>query len=104
MRATRLVAVGLAMLIAACGGSAARSSPAQLRAGAVVVAETGCEACHIVGDHGNHVGLSLTRIGARLSPSQIGRALVDPLQPLPSFASLRPQSSRRSKGGTARRR
>jgi Cytochrome C oxidase, cbb3-type, subunit III len=62
---------------------------AQFALGRTVVAQTGCLACHKLGNQGNPgPGPSLTRVGARLSAAGIRRALVDPREPMPSFRHL----------------
>ena len=82
-----------AVLLAGCGGGAQspRASPALEKAGAVVVAQSGCEACHRIGDQGNDgPGPALTTVGARLSRASLVHALDDPREPMPSFAALPP--------------
>jgi hypothetical protein len=65
---------------------------ALIRAGALVVAQSGCEACHQIGDQGNDgPGPVLSTVGARLSVAAITRALDKPRQPMPSFEALPPQ-------------
>ncbi len=54
--------------------------------GRSVVAQSGCEACHLIGDNGNNgPGPVLTRIGERLPAQAIARTLVNPTQPMPSY-------------------
>ena len=44
-----------------------------------VVAQSGCEACHMIGDNGNTgPGPNLTHIGSRLPAQAIARTLVNP--------------------------
>jgi mono/diheme cytochrome c family protein len=76
--------------------SGAHSSASSLvREGAVVLAETGCLACHRLGDQDNDgPGPDLTTVGARLTAAAITRALDHPRQPMPSFAALPPQQHR----------
>ena len=76
--------------------SGAHSSASSLvREGAVVLAETGCLACHRLGDQGNDgPGPDLTTVGARLNAAAITLALDHPRQPMPSFAALPPQQHR----------
>jgi ubiquinol-cytochrome c reductase cytochrome b subunit/menaquinol-cytochrome c reductase cytochrome b/c subunit len=58
-------------------------------AGAVVVGESGCLACHQIGDAGNNgPGPPLTHIGKILSPGQIASTLRNPTAPMPSFQGL----------------
>lgn len=57
--------------------------------GRLVVAQSGCEACHTIGDNGNPgPGPNLTTIGSRLPLAGIARTLVDPTAPMPSFKNL----------------
>jgi quinol---cytochrome c reductase cytochrome c subunit, bacillus type len=65
---------------------------AEYEAGKLVVAQTGCLACHKLGDNGNDgPGPNLTHIGARLPRQGIARTLVNPTAPMPSFKNLPPQ-------------
>jgi len=58
-------------------------------AGERVVGESGCEACHLIGDNGNNgPGPILTNIGSTLRPNAIASTLRNPNAPMPSFASL----------------
>jgi ubiquinol-cytochrome c reductase cytochrome b subunit/menaquinol-cytochrome c reductase cytochrome b/c subunit len=60
--------------------------------GKLVVGESGCLACHKIGDNGNDgPGPPLTNIGARLPAQAIERTLQNPTAPMPSFANLPPQ-------------
>jgi mono/diheme cytochrome c family protein len=66
------------------------------KAGEIVVANSGCLACHRIGDTGNNgPGSNLTRVGARLVPAAIDRALVDSRAPMPSFSHV-PEPERRA--------
>jgi ubiquinol-cytochrome c reductase cytochrome b subunit/menaquinol-cytochrome c reductase cytochrome b/c subunit len=66
---------------------------AEFEKGKQVVAQSGCLACHKVGENGNDgPGPELTDIGARLPAQAISRTLVNPTAPMPSFASLQEQS------------
>jgi ubiquinol-cytochrome c reductase cytochrome b subunit/menaquinol-cytochrome c reductase cytochrome b/c subunit len=57
--------------------------------GRLVVAQSGCEACHTIGDNGNSgPGPNLTHIGSRIPREGIARTLVDPTQPMPPFKNL----------------
>lgn len=61
----------------------------EFEVGATVAVDSGCLACHRIGDQGNHgPGPALTYVGRRLSESQIQRALVSPSPPMPSFKNL----------------
>jgi mono/diheme cytochrome c family protein len=63
--------------------------PPQLEAGKLVVAQTGCLACHKIGENGNDgPGPNLTEIGDKLLPGAIRRTLDNPTAPMPSFAGL----------------
>jgi ubiquinol-cytochrome c reductase cytochrome b subunit/menaquinol-cytochrome c reductase cytochrome b/c subunit len=65
---------------------------AQYEAGRLVVAQTGCLACHKIGENGNAgPGPDLTRIASRLPAQGIARTLVNPTAPMPSFKNLPPQ-------------
>jgi hypothetical protein len=57
--------------------------------GGKVFTQSGCEACHRLGEDGNSgPGPALTQIGAALSKQQLEHALVDPRRPMPSFKHL----------------
>jgi hypothetical protein len=61
----------------------------EVEAGRLEVAQSGCLACHLIGDNGNRgPGRNLTHIGSKLSEREIAHALVDPQPPMPSFAHL----------------
>ena len=63
--------------------------PQQLEAGKQVVAQSGCLACHKIGENGNDgPGPELTDIGDKLLPAAIKRTLENPTAPMPSFAGL----------------
>jgi menaquinol-cytochrome c reductase cytochrome b/c subunit len=58
-------------------------------AGEVVVGESGCLACHTIGDNGNNgPGPSLTHVGGHLRPGGIASTLRNPTAPMPSFRNL----------------
>jgi menaquinol-cytochrome c reductase cytochrome b/c subunit len=62
-------------------------------AGALVVGQSGCLACHTLGSNGNNgPGPPLTHIGSILRPQAIASTLRNPTAPMPSFASLAKQS------------
>ena len=61
----------------------------RFEAGKQVVAQSGCLACHKIGENGNDgPGPPLTEIGARLPRQAIARTLINPTAPMPSFADL----------------
>ena len=60
-------------------------------AGMEVVAQSGCLACHRIGEQGNPgPGSDLTHIGSKLSKRQIEHAILDPTAPMPSFSHFPP--------------
>jgi ubiquinol-cytochrome c reductase cytochrome b subunit/menaquinol-cytochrome c reductase cytochrome b/c subunit len=62
----------------------------QYEKGRAVAASSGCTACHIFGENGNHgPGPDLTDIGSRLPAPAIERTLLNPTSPMPSYADLR---------------
>ena len=64
---------------------------AQFNAGKLVAAQSGCLACHKIGDNGNDgPGPLLTKVGARLPTEAIARTLQNPTAPMPSFRNLPP--------------
>jgi ubiquinol-cytochrome c reductase cytochrome b subunit/menaquinol-cytochrome c reductase cytochrome b/c subunit len=66
---------------------------ATFRAGALVVGQSGCLACHVIGENGNNgPGPPLTNIGSKLAPAAIASTLRNPTAPMPSFKSLGQQS------------
>ena len=63
--------------------------PPELEAGKLVVAQSGCLACHKIGENGNDgPGPELTEIGDKLLPGALKRTLENPTAPMPSFAGL----------------
>jgi menaquinol-cytochrome c reductase cytochrome b/c subunit len=65
---------------------------AEFEAGKKVVAQSGCLACHKIGENGNAgPGPDLTHIASRLKSQGIARTLVNPTAPMPSFKNLPPQ-------------
>ena len=65
---------------------------AALEPGKEVVAQSGCLACHKLGDNGNNgPGPDLTQIGARLPRNAIARSLEIGPSIMPSYADLPPQ-------------
>ena len=62
---------------------------AKYEAGKLAVAQSGCLACHKIGENGNGgPGPNLTDIAARLPKAAILRTLENPTAPMPSFAGL----------------
>jgi len=58
--------------------------------GKQVVAQSGCLACHKIGENGNDgPGPELTEIADRLPGQAIARTLVNPTAPMPSFVGLK---------------
>jgi mono/diheme cytochrome c family protein len=63
--------------------------PPHLEAGKLVVAQSGCLACHKIGENGNDgPGPELTKIGKEMLPGSIRRVLDNPTAPMPSFAGM----------------
>lgn len=61
--------------------------------GKQVVAQSGCLACHKIGENGNDgPGPELSEIGDRLRSQAIQQTLLNPTAPMPSFAALKKQS------------
>jgi ubiquinol-cytochrome c reductase cytochrome b subunit/menaquinol-cytochrome c reductase cytochrome b/c subunit len=68
------------------------SQRANFTAGEEVVGQSGCLACHVIGDNGNNgPGPVLTSVGSTLRPAAIASTLRNPTAPMPSFASLAKQ-------------
>jgi mono/diheme cytochrome c family protein len=60
--------------------------------GKLVAAQSGCLACHKIGENGNDgPGPNLTEIGNRLPAAAIRRTLENPTAPMPSFRGLPPE-------------
>lgn len=58
-------------------------------AGRLVAAQSGCLACHKIGENGNDgPGPQLTHVGSRVPQQAIAQTLRNPTAPMPSFASL----------------
>jgi len=65
----------------------------QYESGRQVMAQSGCLACHKVGENGNGgPGPALTDIADRLPAAGIERTLINPTAPMPSFAKLQKDS------------
>jgi menaquinol-cytochrome c reductase cytochrome b/c subunit len=63
--------------------------PASLEKGKQVAAQSGCLACHKIGENGNDgPGPHLTNIGSVLERGAIRRTLDNPTAPMPSFRSM----------------
>ena len=61
----------------------------RFEAGKQVVAQSGCLACHKIGENGNDgPGPPLTEIGERLPRQAIARTLVNPTAPMPAYTEL----------------
>jgi quinol---cytochrome c reductase cytochrome c subunit, bacillus type len=61
----------------------------QYEKGKLVAAQSGCLACHKIGENGNDgPGPHLTDIGSKLEKGAIRRTLENPTAPMPSFAGL----------------
>jgi quinol---cytochrome c reductase cytochrome c subunit, bacillus type len=74
--------------VVAAGGTILR----EYEEGKLVVAQSGCLACHKFGDNGNAgPGPNLTHVGSRLPRQEIARTLVNPTAPMPSFRNLPPK-------------
>lgn len=107
-----VAAAGLVLAGCGTGGSKSTSTPAEDREepgivlpptvrraggrelkefedGSVVVADSGCLACHRIGEQGNTgPGRDLTHVGSQLSERQLEHAIVDAPKPMPSFSHL----------------
>ena len=65
---------------------------AQYEPGKLIVAQSGCLACHKIGENGNDgPGPELTDIGDKLLPGAIQRTLENPTAPMPSYRNLDPE-------------
>jgi menaquinol-cytochrome c reductase cytochrome b/c subunit len=54
-----------------------------------VVGQSGCLACHVIGDNGNNgPGPPLTHIGSIRRPQAIASTLRNPTAPMPAFSDL----------------
>jgi len=60
----------------------------QYEAGKLVVAQSGCLACHKIGENGGVIGPDLTDVADKLPKAAIRRTLDNPTAPMPSFAQL----------------
>jgi menaquinol-cytochrome c reductase cytochrome b/c subunit len=72
------------------------SAHATFVAGEVVVGESGCLGCHVIGENGNNgPGPPLTHIGKIRGPGAIASTLKNPTAPMPSFAGLATNSPKK---------
>ncbi|MEA2620056.1 MAG: menaquinol-cytochrome c reductase cytochrome b/c subunit [Chloroflexota bacterium] len=70
-------------------GGLTASQLTTFNAGKLVVGQSCCLACHVIGDNGNSgPGPPLTHIGAKDSPAEIASTLRNPTAPMPSFKGL----------------
>jgi menaquinol-cytochrome c reductase cytochrome b/c subunit len=95
-----ILAMGYLTYLGANAGSPTeieRKAPSDLRGaelasfnqGKLVAAQSGCLACHKIGENGNDgPGPELTDIGERLPKEAIARTLQNPTSPMPSYAAL----------------
>jgi quinol-cytochrome oxidoreductase complex cytochrome b subunit len=61
----------------------------EYEAGKLVAAQSGCLACHKIGENGNDgPGPDLTDIAVKLAPAAMERTLENPTPPMPSYAGL----------------
>ncbi|MGK2939692.1 MAG: c-type cytochrome [Solirubrobacteraceae bacterium] len=68
----------------------------QFEAGKQVLAQSGCLACHKIGENGNDgPGPQLDDIASRLPRDAIARTLINPTAPMPSYAQLQEQDPER---------
>jgi ubiquinol-cytochrome c reductase cytochrome b subunit/menaquinol-cytochrome c reductase cytochrome b/c subunit len=57
--------------------------------GELIVGQSGCLACHVIGSNGNDgPGPNLTHVASRVPQQQIASTLINPTPPMPSFAAL----------------
>ena len=57
--------------------------------GELIVGQSGCLACHVIGNNGNDgPGPNLTHVASRVPQQQIASTLINPTPPMPSFAGL----------------
>ncbi len=86
-----IVAIGYLTYLGAAAGSPneidMKVQP-QYEAGKLVVAQSGCLACHKIGENGGQIGPNLTDIADKLPKAAIRRTLDNPTAPMPSFADL----------------
>jgi menaquinol-cytochrome c reductase cytochrome b/c subunit len=64
----------------------------EYEAGKLVAAQSGCLACHKIGENGNDgPGPELTDIGNKLAQGAIARTLDNPTAPMPSYREMDPE-------------
>jgi ubiquinol-cytochrome c reductase cytochrome b subunit/menaquinol-cytochrome c reductase cytochrome b/c subunit len=57
--------------------------------GELIVGQSGCLACHVIGSNGNDgPGPNLTHVASRVPQQQLASTLINPTPPMPSFAGL----------------
>jgi menaquinol-cytochrome c reductase cytochrome b/c subunit len=56
--------------------------------GRQVTAQSGCLACHKIGENGGTLGPDLSTIGNRLARQALERTLINPTAPMPSYAEM----------------
>ncbi len=87
-----IIAMGYLTYLGASAGSPNEIDmevAAQYEPGKLVTAQSGCLACHKIGENGNDgPGPELTDIGAQLYPAAIERTLDNPTAPMPSYRNL----------------
>ena len=87
-----IVAMGYLTYLGASAGSPNEIDievAAQYEPGKLVTAQSGCLACHKIGENGNGgPGPELTDIGLKLYPAAIERTLDNPTAPMPSYREL----------------
>ena len=87
-----IVAMGYLTYMGAVAGSPNSIDmvvPANLEKGKLVAAQSGCLACHKIGENGNDgPGPHLSDIGDKLEKAAIRRTLENPTAPMPSFSNL----------------
>jgi menaquinol-cytochrome c reductase cytochrome b/c subunit len=87
-----IVAMGYLTYLGAAAGSPNSidmTVPKQYEAGKLVAAQSGCLACHKIGENGNGgPGPNLSEIGNKLPKAAILRTLENPTAPMPSFRDL----------------
>ncbi len=63
--------------------------------GELVVGQSGCLACHVIGENGNSgPGPALTHIAKTVPAAQIASTLINPTPPMPSFSALQHQGNK----------